>query len=138
MDIWCCCHFYLFSRFGILYQEKSGNPAKHVNQNFFGNDELQKSTITQEEEATHKNLNCCETGCQMVYFQTKNPNLGKFWRALEWKMLLYFMIIWNFNLPFGIIHGRLVYLCIVIWCIFPNSVCLEQEKSGNPAAKPEH
>jgi hypothetical protein len=22
-------------------------------------------------------------GCQMVSFQTKNPNLGKFWRALE-------------------------------------------------------
>jgi hypothetical protein len=21
-------------------------------------------------------------GCQMVHFQTKNPNLGKFWRAL--------------------------------------------------------
>jgi hypothetical protein len=20
----------------------------------------------------------------MVYFQTKNPNLGKFWRALKW------------------------------------------------------
>jgi hypothetical protein len=27
-------------------------------------------------------------GCQMVCFQTKNPNLGKFWRALEWIMLL--------------------------------------------------
>jgi hypothetical protein len=24
-------------------------------------------------------------GCQMVYFQTKNPDLGKFWRALELK-----------------------------------------------------
>jgi hypothetical protein len=24
-------------------------------------------------------------GCQMVYFQTKKPCLGKFWRALEWK-----------------------------------------------------
>jgi hypothetical protein len=24
-------------------------------------------------------------GCQMVYFQTKNPNLGRFWRALDWK-----------------------------------------------------
>jgi hypothetical protein len=22
-------------------------------------------------------------GCQMVCFQTKNPNLGKFWKALE-------------------------------------------------------
>jgi hypothetical protein len=24
-----------------------------------------------------------EQGCQMVYFQTKNPNLGKFWRGME-------------------------------------------------------
>jgi hypothetical protein len=30
-------------------------------------------------------------GCQMVYFHSKNPNLGIFWRTLEWKMLLYFM-----------------------------------------------
>jgi hypothetical protein len=34
-----------------------------------------------------------EQGCQMVYFQTKNINLGQFWRALEWKMLAYFMVI---------------------------------------------
>jgi hypothetical protein len=46
-------------------------------------------------------------GCQMVYFQTKNPNLGKFWRACEWKML-YFITIWNILRPFGIIYGRLV------------------------------
>jgi hypothetical protein len=41
-------------------------------------------------------------GCQMVCFQNKNPNLGKFWRALEWKMLLYFMVIWNILRSFGI------------------------------------
>jgi hypothetical protein len=34
---------------------------------------------------------CVQQGCQMVYFETKNPNLGKFWRTLEWKMLIYFM-----------------------------------------------
>jgi hypothetical protein len=34
-------------------------------------------------------------GCQMVSFQTKNPNLGKFWKALDWKMLKYFRAIWN-------------------------------------------
>jgi hypothetical protein len=32
-------------------------------------------------------------GCQMVSFQTKNPNLVKFWRALEWKMSVYSMAI---------------------------------------------
>jgi hypothetical protein len=34
-------------------------------------------------------------GCQMVCFQTKNPDLGKIWRALDGKMWLYFMAIWN-------------------------------------------
>jgi hypothetical protein len=23
-------------------------------------------------------------GCQMAFYQTRNPNLGKFWRALQW------------------------------------------------------
>jgi hypothetical protein len=36
---------------------------------------------------------CPQQGCQMVCFQTKNPKLGKFWRALEWKVLVYFMVI---------------------------------------------
>jgi hypothetical protein len=52
----------------------------------------------------------------MFYFQTKNTNLGKIWRALEWKMLSHFMTIrnifwsfWNNLLPFGIICGHLVY-----------------------------
>jgi hypothetical protein len=34
-------------------------------------------------------------GCQMVSFQTKNLNLGKFWRVLDEKMLIYFRAIWN-------------------------------------------
>jgi hypothetical protein len=52
----------------------------------------------------------------MVYFQTKNPNLGKFWRALEWKIVVYFMticnifiVIWLNLWPFGIVSGHLVY-----------------------------
>jgi hypothetical protein len=48
-----------------------------------------------------------EQGCQMVYFPTKNPNLGKFWRALEWKMLVYFMTICN-------IYSHLV-LVMAVW-----------------------
>jgi hypothetical protein len=39
--------------------------------------------------------------CQMVCFQTKNPNLGKFWRALDWTILIYFTAIWNILGPFG-------------------------------------
>jgi hypothetical protein len=45
---------------------------------------------------------------RMVCFHTKNTNLGKVWRALEWIMLVYFMIIWNIFWPFAIIYGRLV------------------------------
>jgi hypothetical protein len=60
----------------------------------------------------------------MFYFQTKNPNLGKFWRALEWKMLVHFMTIWNILRPFDVINGRLVWF-VVIWYIFPVLVCLD-------------
>jgi hypothetical protein len=35
------------------------------------------------------------SGLPDVFFQTKNPNLGKCFRALEWKMFNYFMTIWN-------------------------------------------
>jgi hypothetical protein len=41
-------------------------------------------------------------GCQMVSFQTKNPNLGKFWMTLDWKMLIDFTAIWNILQTFGI------------------------------------
>jgi hypothetical protein len=48
-------------------------------------------------------------GCQMVCFQTKNPNLGQFWSVLDWKMLIYtyhshldyFIEILEILLPFG-------------------------------------
>jgi hypothetical protein len=43
-----------------------------------------------------------DQGCQMVYFQTKNSNLGRFWRALEWKLLVSDIPIWNILRPFGI------------------------------------
>jgi hypothetical protein len=55
----------------------------------------------------------------MVCFQTKNPNLGKFWRVLQWKMLVYILC------PFGLFYSHwkyfyshLVYF-VVIWYIFP-------------------
>jgi hypothetical protein len=51
-------------------------------------------------------------GCQMAYFHIKNTNLDLHWRALEWKMLVHF---------------------VVVWCIFFRFGMLYQEKSGNPA-----
>jgi hypothetical protein len=67
--------------------------------------------------------------CQMVCFQTKNPNLGKLWRAME---------------DVGIFYGHSVHFTVscfilwifgivmVIWHIFPRFGILYQEKSGNP------
>jgi hypothetical protein len=56
-------------------------------------------------------------GCQIVCFQTKNPNLGKFGRALDWKMLIYFMPIWNILQTFGIFYNQLSHF-VFISCIF--------------------
>jgi hypothetical protein len=47
-------------------------------------------------------------GCQMVRFQNKNPNLGKFSRALQWKMLVYCMYTWSILRSFVIFYGHLV------------------------------
>jgi hypothetical protein len=38
----------------------------------------------------------------MVYFQTKNPDLCKIWRALDLKQLEYSIAIWNIFRQFGI------------------------------------
>jgi hypothetical protein len=52
----------------------------------------------------------------MVYYQTKNPNLGKFWSVLQWKRLLYFMASSSILQTFDIIHVHLEYLLFL--CIF--------------------
>jgi hypothetical protein len=44
-----------------------------------------------------------------VYFQTKNPSLGKFLEGLgSRKRMIYSMAIWNILRPFGIFYGHLV------------------------------
>jgi hypothetical protein len=74
---------------------------------------------------------CRHQGCQMVYFQTKNPKLGKSWRFLQSKVLLYFMAIW----PTLGLFGNLMAIWYNLWKVggfFPRSGMLYQEKSGNP------
>jgi hypothetical protein len=65
----------------------------------------------------------------MLYFQTKNPYLGIFWRDLELKMLVYFVSICNILQPIGTLwpFGK----------IFPLFGMLYQEKSGNPGQSTE-
>jgi hypothetical protein len=58
-----------------------------------------------------------EQGCQMVYFQTKNPNLGKFSSVLQRKMLVYIFYvqlvyvpaIWSILCSFGSFYVQLVF-----------------------------
>jgi hypothetical protein len=57
-------------------------------------------------------------GYQMVYFQTQNPSLGKFGRALQWNMSAYFVVIWSILWSIGIFDGQLVYF-MVSWYIIP-------------------
>jgi hypothetical protein len=51
-----------------------------------------------------------DQGCQMVYFRTKNTNLGIFWS--DWKRkywyFLYFTVIWYILWPLGSICSHLV------------------------------
>jgi hypothetical protein len=84
-------------------------------------------------------------GCQTVYFQTKIPNLGKFWVLVAaedvgtfYDCWVYFTAIWYILLPFGIFCCHLVYF-VAIWCIYGTLVYVYpfwyvvQEKFGNPA-----
>jgi hypothetical protein len=68
----------------------------------------------------------------MVYFQTKNINLGKFWRDLDWKMLIYLMSIQNILQTFRIFYDHLVHF-VFIWYIFSGFGIMNHDKSGNPA-----
>jgi hypothetical protein len=78
---WC-----IFPRFGILNKEKSGNPA------------LERKKI----QANRNSV------ARWHIFKPKYTNLGTFWKALQWKMLVYFAAI-SYNLwPFDIMHGHLV------------------------------
>jgi hypothetical protein len=68
----------------------------------------------------------------MVYFQTKNPNLGKFLRTLDWKMLIYIMDYWNILRTFGKIYDHLCSTFGVDVEHFSGFGITYQEKPGNP------
>jgi hypothetical protein len=54
----------------------------------------------------------------MVSFLTKNPNLGKFLRGLDGKILIYIMAIWNILRKSGKFYDHLVHF-VLNWYIFP-------------------
>jgi hypothetical protein len=70
------------------------------------------------------------TGLPDGLFSNQNPNLGKFCRALDWKMLLYFMAIRNILRIFRIyILGPFGTFCVRLVHFFGFGI-LYHEKSG--------
>jgi hypothetical protein len=65
----------------------------------------------------------------MKYFNTKNAILGIFWRALEWKMLIYFMAMLDIFGPLGDL--------MAIWYIFPILVYCTKKNMATQAESPE-
>jgi hypothetical protein len=75
-----------------LCQEKSGNPEEISNLlfnpsrirasllNFWGNKKnLSDVALTKPQSQLRDEILPLSRVCQMVYFHTKNPNLGRFW-----------------------------------------------------------
>jgi hypothetical protein len=127
MTIW-----YIFSHFGIIYQEKSGNPGPEA------------SFLDPKEEKSADNfissnsfLLLLETALRMLRFESQlkagvarwyilKPNIpiwinfGGFCNGrcvYTFGHLVYLAVIWHVLLPFGIFYGHLVYF-MVIWYIF--------------------
>jgi hypothetical protein len=73
--------------------------------------------------AKYLSLKSLKQGCQM----TKNYNLGRFSRALDWENGY---ILW----PFGIFYRHLVHFVFIRY-IFSGCGIMDQEKSGNPGLK---
>jgi hypothetical protein len=49
-----------------------------------------------------------------------------------WKMLIYFMAVWNILQTFSICHDHLVHF-VFLWYIFSGFGIMRRGKSGNPA-----
>jgi hypothetical protein len=48
---------------------------------------LKSATVSAHLGLKNTHLEQC---CQTVYFRSKSPNLGNFWKVMQWKMLEYF------------------------------------------------
>jgi hypothetical protein len=71
-----------------------------------------------------KSLFCSRKGGRVArwfVFKPKIPNLDKFWRVLQWKILVYFMTIWSILRPLEIFYGHLVYFS-PFWYFVPRKI----------------
>jgi hypothetical protein len=136
--------FNIFPRFGILCQEKSGNPGwpyhtlcwetacladlwlQQTTEKMLNGFRLEAYLCIGQmiaEKSCQKLSTTLGQGCQMAYFQTKNHYLGKFWWDLQCKVLVFK---WPFGIhilwPFGKVLGHLVYF-LVIWYVYIMVIC---------------
>jgi hypothetical protein len=74
-------------------------------------------------------------GCQMAHFQTENPVLGKFWRDLKWKILVYFTAIGP--ILRRLVCSHLVYF-MIIWYIFSPFWYVVARTIWQPCSHREH
>jgi hypothetical protein len=84
-----------------------------------------------------KSGNVCVPGLPDFFkflFSNQKSQFGKFCRALDWKMLTYFMAIGNILRTFEIFYDTLVHF-VFIWYIFYGFGIIHQEKSGNPGVR---
>jgi hypothetical protein len=72
--------------------------------------------------------------CQMVYFRTKNSNLGKIFEGLSMEDVGICTAILSILLPNGIFYGHLVHF-VIIWYTFSRVGILYRENSGSPDYK---
>jgi hypothetical protein len=107
----------LLSTAGSSSQKENWSKFENGNTNFLVSNFEKNSGKVHDGPHLHQ-------GCQMACFQTKNPNLGKFWRLLQWKMLVYFMDTGSILRSFGKVCGNLVN--------FSRFGILNGEKSGDP------
>jgi hypothetical protein len=62
-----------------------------------------------------------------MFFSNQIPNLGKFWRDLQWKKLVNFMTLWSIVRPFGIGILLLYGIFYGSWVYFPRLVRCTQK-----------
>jgi hypothetical protein len=74
-------------------------------------------TRSEAQSSACTRMHARDRGCQMAYFRTQDPNLGKFWRVSQEKMLVYFVAVWSILWPFGLFCGHFIYF-MVLWYIF--------------------
>jgi hypothetical protein len=78
-----------------------------------------------------------EQGCQMLYFQTKNHNLSKFWRILQCWHILWTFGLFSDNLinfmAYGIIGGNFgIFFPVLVWCTEKNLATLHASRGSPP------